>query len=308
MSSAWSPIVRVRSIPGAAFASTHSPRRCAGRRGAPPSAASGATRERGHDLLGICLARRDLRRRSAGSSSASAGSPRANELPRFLERRSRRARRVYRRSGSSPRSPRTSPMPVWADATPETTRDVDGTLVLWTSTLHIDGSTSIMIRRIRTIRAHLSYARPAWIPTSAAARTPRREDRDALRVRQSRPKLTAHRASDSARQLPRPARSCGGCRGRPRRAAPSAPVSSAITLSRERRDLLPRRERVRPVAHLRASSTRQRSCGRPSPARRCVDCAGGAGPAASGAVPTRPRTATLPLHRFAAIDPFVAVH
>jgi citrate synthase len=143
------------------------------------------------------------------------------------------------------------------------------------------------------------------VPTSAAARTLGVKT-ETLYAYVSRGLLTAHRASDSRESYFAPA-DLRRLQSRPRRAAPSAPVSSAITLSRGD-GIFYRGENVLELA---------RTTGFEQVAAKLWQVEAGetlswvaqpaAVKAARGAQARLPET-TLPLDRFAAMIPFVAAH
>jgi len=143
------------------------------------------------------------------------------------------------------------------------------------------------------------------IPTSAAARS-LGVKAETLYAYVSRGQLTAHRASDSRESFFAPA-DLRRLQARPRRAAPSAPVSSAITLSRHD-GIFYRGENVLELAR---TSTFERAAEKlwqlePGEELRWVAPAGAV--KAARAAQARLPESTLPLDRFAAMIPFVAAH
>jgi citrate synthase len=143
------------------------------------------------------------------------------------------------------------------------------------------------------------------IPTSAAARSLGVKV-ETLYAYVSRGQLTAHRASDSRESFFAPA-DLRRFQARPRRAAPSAPVSSAITLSRDD-GIFYRGENVLELAR---TSTFERAAEKlwqlePGEELRWVAPAGAV--KAARAAQARLPESTLPLDRFAAMIPFVAAH
>jgi citrate synthase len=143
------------------------------------------------------------------------------------------------------------------------------------------------------------------IPTAAAARTLGVKS-ETLYAYVSRGLLAAHRASDSRESFFAPS-DLRGLQARPRRAAPSTPVSSAITLSRGD-GIFYRGENVLELA---------RTCSFEGVAAKLWQVEAGeelrwiAPPAAvraARAAQARLPNATLPLERFAAMIPFVAAH
>ena len=143
------------------------------------------------------------------------------------------------------------------------------------------------------------------VPTSAAART-LGVKAETLYAYVSRGLLTAHRASDSRESFFAPA-DLRRLQARPRRAAPSAPVSSAITLSRDD-GIFYRGENVLELAR---TSTFERAAEKLWEVEAGEElrwiAPPGAVKAAFGAQARLP-DATLPLDRFAAMIPFVAAH
>jgi citrate synthase len=143
------------------------------------------------------------------------------------------------------------------------------------------------------------------VPTSAAAGVLGVKT-ETLYAYVSRGLLTAHRASDSRESFFAPA-DLRRLQSRPRRAAPSAPVSSAITLSRDD-GIFYRGENVLELAR---TSTFEQAADRlwqveAGEELRWVAPRGAV--EAARAAQERLPDATLPLDRFAAMIPFVAAH
>jgi citrate synthase len=143
------------------------------------------------------------------------------------------------------------------------------------------------------------------IPTSAAAR-PLGVKTETLYAYVSRGQLTAHRASDSRESFFAPA-DLRRLQARPRRAAPSAPVSSAITLSRHD-GIFYRGENVLDLARTVSFERAAEKLWQVEPGEELRWVAPPGAVRAALAAQARLPEATLPLDRFAAMIPFVAAH
>src|SRR5690349_4155924 len=143
------------------------------------------------------------------------------------------------------------------------------------------------------------------IPTSAAARTLGVKT-ETLYAYVSRGLLTAHRASDSRESFFAPA-DLRRLQARPRRAAPSAPVSSAITLSRDD-GIFYRGENVLQLARTASFEHAAEKLWQVEPGETLGWVAPPGAVKAARAAQARLPEATLPLDRFAAMIPFVAAH
>jgi citrate synthase len=143
------------------------------------------------------------------------------------------------------------------------------------------------------------------IPTSAAARTLGVKT-ETLYAYVSRGLLTAHRASDSRESFFAPA-DLRHLQARPRRAAPSAPVSSAITLSRDD-GIFYRGENVLELARTSTFEHAAEKLWQVEPGEELRWVAPPGAVKAARAAQARLPEATLPLDRFAAMIPFVSAH
>jgi citrate synthase len=141
------------------------------------------------------------------------------------------------------------------------------------------------------------------IPTSAAARTLGVKT-ETLYAYVSRGLLTAHRASDSRESFFAPS-DLRRLQSRPRRAAPSAPVSSAITLSRGD-GIFYRGENVLGLARTSTFEQAAERLWQVEPGEELRWAASPGAVKAARAAQTRLPESTLPLDRFAAMIPFVA--
>lgn len=143
------------------------------------------------------------------------------------------------------------------------------------------------------------------IPTSAAARTLGVKT-ETLYAYVSRGLLAAHRASDSRESFFAPS-DLRRLQARPRRAAPSAPVSSAITLSRSD-GIFYRGENVLELARTSSFEDVAAKLWQIEPGEELRWAAPQGAVKAARAAQARLPEATLPLDRFAAMIPFVAAH
>jgi len=143
------------------------------------------------------------------------------------------------------------------------------------------------------------------IPTAAAARTLGVKT-ETLYAYVSRGLLTAHRANDSRESFFAPS-DLRRLQARPRRAAPSAPVSSAITLSRGD-GIFYRGENVLELARTSTFEEAAAKLWQVEPAEELRWVAPPEAVRAARAAQARLPEATLPLDRFAAMIPFVAAH
>lgn len=141
------------------------------------------------------------------------------------------------------------------------------------------------------------------IPTAAAARTLGVKT-ETLYAYVSRGLLTAHRASDSRESFFAPA-DLRRLQARPRRAAPSAPVSSAITLSRGD-GIFYRGENVLELARMSTFEEVAAKLWQVEPGEELRWIAPTGAVKAARAAQMRLPEATLPLDRLAAMIPFVA--
>jgi citrate synthase len=143
------------------------------------------------------------------------------------------------------------------------------------------------------------------MPTSAAARTLGVKS-ETLYAYVSRGLLTAHRASDSRESFFAPS-DLRRLQARPRRAAPSTPVSSAITLSRND-GIFYRGENVLELARTSTFEEAAAKLWQVEPGEEVRWVAPPGAVRAARAAQARLPDATLPLDRFAALIPFVAAH
>ena len=143
------------------------------------------------------------------------------------------------------------------------------------------------------------------IPTSAAARALGVKPQT-LYAYVSRGLLTAHRASDSRESFFAPA-DLRRLQARPRRSAPSAPVSSAITLARDD-GIFYRGEDVVQLARTSTFEHAAEKLWQVEPGEELRWVAPPAAVRAARAAQSRLPESTLPLDRFAAMIPFVAAH
>ena len=143
------------------------------------------------------------------------------------------------------------------------------------------------------------------IPTSAAARTLGVKT-ETLYAYVSGGLLTAHRASDSRESFFAPA-DLRRLQARPRRAAPSAPVSSAITLSRDD-GIFYRGENVLELARTSSFEHAAEKLWQVEAGEELRWAAPPGAVKAARAAQARLPEATLPHDRFAAMIPFVAAH
>ena len=143
------------------------------------------------------------------------------------------------------------------------------------------------------------------IPTAAAARTLGVKT-ETLYAYVSRGLLTAHRASDSRESFFAPS-DLRRLQARPRRAAPSAPVSSAITLSRGD-GIFYRGENVLELARKATFEQVAEKLWQVDSGEELRWAASSAAVKAARAAQARLPESTLPLDRFAAMIPIVAAH
>jgi citrate synthase len=143
------------------------------------------------------------------------------------------------------------------------------------------------------------------IPTAAAARTLGVKT-ETLYAYVSRGLLTAHRASDSRESFFAPS-DLRRLQARPRRAAPSAPVSSAITLSRSD-GIFYRGENVLQLARTSTFEEAAAKLWQVEPGEELRWVAPTEAVRSARAAQARLPAATLPLDRLAAMIPFVATH
>jgi citrate synthase len=143
------------------------------------------------------------------------------------------------------------------------------------------------------------------IPTAAAARTLGVKT-ETLYAYVSRGLLTAHRATDSRESFFAPS-DLRRLQARPRRTAPSAPVSSAITLARSD-GIFYRGESVLDLARRSTFEAVAATLWGVEPGEELQWVAPPGAVKAARAAQARLPEATLPLDRFAAMIPFVAAH